>query len=331
LTETGRRPTVRDVAREGGVSVATVSRAFSGSSDVSAETRRRIVEIADRMGYRHNRMAVDFRRGSTRTIIALVSDITNPFFSEFFKGIEEEARASDYIVLLGDTAGDPESERLYVDMLATGRGDGIILNTAHFPESLRGDVGPVVSCNPVDGLEVGLATVDFALGGRLAAEHLLELGHRRIVQVAGRLDERAVQERYRGFRDALAAVGVETATSDVLQGTLGVPHGLDAAEWIARRIERPSAVFVHNDETALGVLHGLSQLGLRVPEDVSVIGYDDMQFSIATSPALTTIRLPRREWGRLACRTLLAKLQGTSETPPLMVPQLVVRKSTAPI
>lgn len=328
-----RRPTVRDVARAARVSVATVSRAFAKPDEVSVETRHRVVEVARRMGYRFNRLAVDFRRGSTRTVIVLVTDITNSFFSEFFKGIEEEARSRDFISLMGDTSGDPRSEDIYVGMLASGRGDGLILNTSHFPSSLVAEItGPVVSCNPVAERTVPTLTIDFAAGGRLAAEHLIGLGHSRIAQVCGPLEAVAITARRDGFNATLANAGIATDSALTLMGSLGIGYGMEAAERLMAASSRPTAIFAHNDETALGIVHALSKLGVRVPRDVSVIGYDDLSFSVAMSPALTTIRLPRREWGRAACRALLDIIEGhpTPATMPIIVPQLIVRESTAP-
>lgn len=335
-----RRPTIRDVAQRAGVSTATVSRTFANDGTVTEETRRRVQAAAKAMNYRHNRMAVDFRRGTTRAVIALVSDISNPFFAEFFKGIEQEARERGYITLMGDIAGDkeagdiagdPGAEESYADLLSSGRGDGVILNTAHFPAGLVDHLARVVTCNPVPDKEVATVTVDFALGGQLAAEHLLALGHRRVAQVTGRLEESAVKGRFLGFGRAFENIPGASAPA-VFVGDLGIAHGFAAAGWLQAMVDRPTAVFVHNDTTALGLLHGLAQHGISVPGDISLVGYDDLPFAIATSPSLTTVRLPRREWGAAACRYLIDRLEGKSPESvfPLM-PELVVRNSTRPI
>lgn len=333
------RPTIRDVAEKAGVSTATVSRTFANDGTVTEKTRRRVQAAADALSYRYNRMAVDFRRGTTRTVIALVSEITNPFFAEFFKGIEQEARERGYITLVGDIAGDEEMDgragkpggaENYVDLLSSGRGDGIVLNGL-FPEGLADHLDRTVTCNPVPGRKVATVTCDFALGGQMAAEHLIGLGHRRVAQIAGPLDEGAFKSRFSGFNRAFEKAfgkGADAAFS----GNLGIPHGLDAADWLHAMTERPTAAFVHNDTTALGLLHGLAQHGISVPGDISVVGYDDLPFAMATSPSLTTVRLPRREWGRAACRHLIDRLEGKSPAAvaPLL-PELIVRNSTRAI
>jgi LacI family repressor for deo operon, udp, cdd, tsx, nupC, and nupG len=295
-----------------------------------------VLEAAEVIGYRFNVMAVDFRRGSARSIIVLVSDIKNPFFSEFFKGIEEHARSENYITLIGDTSGEARIEEGYVQMLASGKGDGLILNTSHYPASLNGrqtGLGPIVTCNVTDGANVATVTIDFAEGGRLAAEHLMGLGHTRIAEVCGPPDETAIAARHEGFRDALAKADIVPDEDLTMTGSLSIDYGIEAAGRLMEAKTRPTAVFVHNDETALGVVHALSKLKIRVPEDISVVGYDDMPFSVALSPALTTIRLPRLDWGRAACRRLIDTIEGRTSSFAVekIIPELVIRDSTGPI
>ncbi|TCR98803.1 LacI family DNA-binding transcriptional regulator [Rhizobium sp. BK418] len=328
-----RRPTLRDVARIANVSVATVSRTFAKPGEVTPQTRDRILAIARDVGYQFNQLAVDFRRGSTRTIVVLVSDISNAFFADFFKGIEEEARSKDYIVLMGDTGGGTWTETTYFDMIRKGRADGLILNVGYF-QSIEPAIGMrMISCNPFPNADLPTVTIDFAEGGRLAAECLLARGHRRIAQLCGPLRSSGILQRHKGFNDALVAAGVLLDDNLVLSEDLTMEFGMRAAEAIALMRPRPTAVFAHNDEVALGVLHGLGRLGVRVPKDISVVGFDDMQYSKAVTPALTTIRLPRRGWGQAACRALLDMIE-RNEVKPVMVtitPELVERDSVADI
>lgn len=333
-----KRPTVKEVAREAGVSIATVSRAMSKPDDVKPKTRDAVFDAMKRIGYRANQAAAELRRGSSKTLLVLVSDITNAFFASFFKGIEEEAREHDYVVLIGDTSEDTETERVYTDMLLMNQAGGMILNNLRIPEDLlpsdkEGAYSgpPLVSCGGHRELELPTVRIGDEQGGRLAAEHLLGLGHTNIVQVCGSLNIPPFERRYLGFRDALLKAGVDPQDERRIFGELSIGFGQSAAKSLVASGNLPTAVFVHNDETATGLLHGLSQAGLRVPEDISVIGYDDMPYSAVFNPGLSSIRLPRREWGKLAARKLIAVLehQPGAKDAHIIEPTLIVRDSTA--
>ncbi len=334
---TSKRPTVKDVAREAGVSIATVSRAMSRPEDVREKTRDHVFEVMKRLGYRANQAAGDLRRGRSKTLLVLVSEITNAFFAEFFKGIEEEARAHGYVLLIGDTSEDAESERAFSDMLLMNKAGGLILNTNGFLEDLLpSDANgiysgpPVVSCGGHKEIDLPTVRTDDVLGGRLAAGHLIELGHRDIVQVCGPLQTNGFERRYHGFSQTLKNAGIPLQSDRELFGHLSVDYGLDAADRLLASGDLPTAVFVHNDETATGLLHGLVSAGVRVPEDISVIGYDDMPYAAIFNPGLSSVRLPRREWGRLACRKLVSLLNAEegAEQPVIIAPELIPRAST---
>ena len=333
-----KRPTVKDVAREAGVSIATVSRAMSRPNDVKSKTREQVFDAMARIGYRANQAAAELRRGSSNTLLVLVSDITNAFFASFFKGIEEEARANGYVILMGDTAEDTETERAYADMLLMNQAGGMILNTLSIPEDLlpSDDYGvysgpPLVSCGGHRELELPTVRMADELGGRLAAEHLIALGHSNIVQICGSLNTPVFERRYLGFRDALQKAHLDPQDERRIFGELSIEFGQQAARTLISSGDLPTAVFVHNDETATGLLHGFARAGIRVPEDVSVMGYDDMPYSAVFNPGISTIRLPRREWGRLAARKLIAVLQDEEGAwdPLIIEPELVVRDSTS--
>lgn len=333
-----KRPTVKDVAREAGVSIATVSRAMSRPDDVKTATRDHVFEVMKRLGYRANQAAGDLRRGRSKTLLVLVSDITNAFFAEFFKGIEEEARAHGYVLLIGDTSEDADSERAFSDMLLMNQAGGLIMNTNGFLEDLLPSdpngvyLGPpAVSCGGHKEIDLPTVRTDDVLGGRLAAGHLIELGHRDIAQVCGPLQTNGFQRRHHGFSQSLKNAGIPLRKDREIFGDLSVDYGLESARTLLDADELPTAVFVHNDETATGLLHGLVSAGVRVPEDVSVIGYDDMPYAAIFNPGLSSVRLPRRAWGRLACRKLVAILNGEegSDEPVVIPPELIPRASTA--
>ncbi|QFT30586.1 LacI family DNA-binding transcriptional regulator [Roseibium porphyridii] len=333
-----KRPTSRDVARQAGVSVATVSRTITRPEDVNEETREHVLSVMRQMGYRANRAAADLRRGSSKTLLVLVSDITNAFFSEFFKGIEEEARQHGYVVLIGDTSEVASNERVYSNMLLMNQAGGLILNTYDFPADLMPTNGdgsykgpPLVSCAGHKDVDVPSVRTDDALGGRLAAEHLIELGHKDIIQICGPLQVHGFERRYFGFRQALKQAGIDIQEERARVGLLSVQFGIDAAHRLVDEGSLPTAVFVHNDETATGFLHGLANRGIRVPDDISVVGYDDMPYAAVFNPGLTTVHLPRRRWGQLACQKLISVLENdkNASQPVIIPPTLVPRASTA--
>jgi LacI family repressor for deo operon, udp, cdd, tsx, nupC, and nupG len=320
------------------VSNATVSRVMSRPADVKAETRDHIISVMKRLGYRANHAASELRRGHSKTLLVLVSDITNAFFADFFKGVEEEARANGYVLLIGDTSEDAESERAFSDMLFMNQAGGLIMNTdGFFEDLLPSDANgaysgpPVVSCGGHKEIDLPTVRTDDVLGGRLAAGHLIELGHRDIVQVCGPLQVNNFERRFRGFTQTLKNAGIGLQPDRDFSGALSVEFGLDVAEKLIASEQLPTAVFVHNDETATGLLHGLVRAGIRVPEDISVMGYDDMPYAAIFNPGLSSIRLPRREWGRMACKKLISILhneEGTGQ-PVIIAPELIARASTA--
>jgi len=328
---------LHDVARSAGVSIATVSRALSQPDTVRKETRDRVLQVIQETGYRTNQVAVQLRTGTSRSLMVLVSDITNAFYAEFFKGIEDYARSRGYIILIGDTSEDPSSEQDYFDLLSSKKADGLLWNVDATPQVLATDSRtlpgtPLVLCNANDRIDAPTVRIDNDLGGRLAAEHLIGLGHRRVAQVCGPIAHDSIARRYAGFTSELAKSGCSVPDDLTFAGKLGIELGRDAAEQIARHPDPPTAVFAHNDVTAIGLLHTLLNRGLRVPDDISLVGYDDMPYAPAMTPDLTTVRLPRRRWGAAACKMLIDVIErnDVGQTEIIIAPELKVRGSSAP-
>ena len=329
---------MNDVARVAGVSNATVSRVMSRPGSVKAETRDRVIGVMKRLGYRANQAAAELRRGRSMTLLVLVPEITNAFYAEFFKGIEEEARLHGYVLLIGDTSEDADAERAFSDMLLRNQADGLILNTNGLLEGLLPSDAdgahfgpPVVSCGGHKGIELPTVRTDDVLGGRLAAQHLVDLGHRDLIQVCGPLHMNGFEHRFRGFNEMLTGAGIPCRGDRDIGGALSVDFGLEAAAKLIEAGDLPTAVFVHNDETATGFMHGLARAGIRVPEDISVIGFDDMPYAAVFNPGLSSVRLPRREWGRLACKRLISILDKEPDAGEAVIipPKLIARASTA--
>lgn len=339
MEEQSRRPTIKDVARHAGLSVASVSRALASPDAVRPRTRELIFDAVQKTGYRVNQTAAELRTGRSKTLLVLVSEITNAFFSEFFKGIEEEARASGYVLLIGDTSEAAENERAFSEMLLRNQIAGLILNTFGFLDDLLPkEAGqtysgpPLVSCSGHRRISVPVVRIDDERGGELVAEHLIGLGHTEMIQVAGQQSVKPFERRGRGFENAIRKAGIRARDGIRIEGQLSTKFGLNAARTILDMPRSPTAVFAHSDETAIGLLHGLTSGGLRVPEDVSVVGYDDMPYTAVFNPGLTTVRLRRREWGRRACRKLIAILHGSagSEETEIIQPELIPRASSGP-
>ena len=334
---TPRKPvaaTLRDVARELGISAATVSRALSRPELLSATTRERVLQVVERLGYRPNLLARGLRRGHTRALLLVVPTLS-PFFLEIFAGAEEAARAADFAVLLGNSASDPEREEACFDQVATGGADGIILLTGVVPSVYAQGKRPlpplVAVLERVRGQQVPVIRTDHRTGALEATEHLLALGHRRIAHIAGTSRAWSTEHRLDGYRKALQAAGVSAADSLVFRGDFSMESGAAGIEHLLRITDPPTAVLCGNDEMAFGAVRTLHKLGLAVPGDMSIVGFDDQNMAAFYNPPLTTVHIPRHELGRRAARELMDQLEGRAAAHEILLPtKLMVRESTAP-
>ncbi len=333
------RPKIKDIAERAGVSVATVSRALSGSSLVTDETRKRIHELARELNYRPNVSARNLRTRRSMSVLLVVRDVGNPFYLEILKGVEATARAAGYAVLMGNTENDPDREVEYFNMLRDGHADGMILMTGKLPEPQPGESAAVSHLPIVVALEMietaGFphVQIDNSAAARSAVEHLIALGHRRIAHVAGPLPEVMAMHRRDGYRAAMAAAGLPIPEGFEVRGDYLLESGEACATALFDLAEPPSAIFVANDEMAYGAIHALRRLGLDVPGDVSVVGFDDLYLSKAFYPPLTTVSQPRADIGRTAMSLLLDILSGddVAAAPAVVLPTaLNIRGSTAP-
>ena len=332
----GRTVTIADVAQRSGVSTATVSRVLSGAAPARAATRERVLAAAKELEYRPSGIARALKRSETRTIGLLVTDIGNPFFPEIVRAVEDEAHRRGYGVLLCNAADDPERELAYLDVLLERRVDGLIVasarTTRRHADRLARVPMPVVLVNS-DAPAGALPGISVAHrnGARLAAEHLLALGHRRLAHVtAPRTHAAAARPRLAGVTDALRAAGIDPATLLVVGGDEHVEGGMRATELLLARRPMPTAIVCYNDLTAVGALRAIRAAGLRVPDDVSVVGFDDVELSAWTDPPLTTVRQPTDALGRWAVEQLTSASPSSERGERVVLePTLVVRASTA--
>ncbi|RUT34827.1 LacI family transcriptional regulator [Arsenicitalea aurantiaca] len=326
-------PTIRSVAELAGVSTATVSRALTHPEKLRPDTRRRVLEAVERLGFVPNRQAVDFRRQATKTVILLVRDITNPFYLDIYKGVEEFAFEAGYKVLMGDARYDDARIAHYVDMVRNKQADGLIVMTGWIPEALRQSLPPIViALQMIADLDLPMVHIDNAAAARLAVEHLIGLGHTRIVNLTGPMHEMIDLERNRGYREALEAAGLPFDPALEIAGNFRLASGQAAMRDLLASGIPFSAIFSNSDEMAVGAITELHASGRRVPEDVSVVGFDDTVFASAVDPGLTTIRQPQHEIGRSAMRMLIGILEDRPAAPGrIELPvELMVRGTTAP-
>ena len=330
--------TIEDVARIAEVSIATVSRAIHTPDKVAKTTRQRVNQAIAITGYTTNAMARSLRMGRSNMILILAPDIGDPNFSSTLIGMENEARAHGYGVLIGHTQNDPERGLEYLKFLSSGQATGLVLFTGHEPfgHQVVGQRLPpsVAVFEPVFGSKISYVGVDDLAGARKAAEHLLSAGHRSIAFIGDSKTRLGHQRRRQGFDKALHAARIPPQQRFVLEGDGTIESGRLAVEQLFMRDTLPTAFMCVNDATAVGVLSGLTARGYDLPHDFSVIGFDDVPQATYVNPALTTIRQPRTAIGRQAMSLLIKSLgDRTMERQEiLLMPDLIVRGSvTGPV
>jgi DNA-binding LacI/PurR family transcriptional regulator len=324
---------IKDIAKAANVSYSTVSRALSDSPRVKPETKQRIQRIAAEMGYLPSAVARSLVTRRTNTIGVVVTTITDLFFAEVIHAIEETALKYEYNVILANSGGEPEHESEVIRALREKRVDGIILIAASSKgEDLRKEKAidiPVVIINNIQREHFGYSIgVDNIAGGREATQHLLALGHRRIALVAGPITEWDNVERQSGYEQALRAYGLPIDPELIVEGDNRPQGGMAAMQQLLALPVCPTAIFCHNDATALGVMRAAHAAGLRIPQDVSVVGFDDIDLAPFFEPPLTTIAQPKREMGEIAVQMTLDLLAGQQVKDCMLPGRLIVREST---
>jgi LacI family transcriptional regulator len=334
-----QRVTVRDVAARAGVSVSTVSRYLNGSLRVRPSVAERIDGAVAALGYRPHPLARRLATHSARTIGLLVPGITNPFFARLAEELETSAYDhGGYSVLLCDTKSLASREREYTELLSHGLVDGLVycgMNPANeaLARAIERGLPVVLVDEDVEGLPpVPRVFVENAEGVRRATGYLVSLGHRRIAYVGGPEELMTARERLRGYREALEAASIAFDPALTRTGPYTDAFGFAAMSDLWRAGEGPTAVLAANDYQAAGVMRAARALGVRVPEELSVVGFDDMPLSRYLTPALTTVHQPVEEMARQALDALLGGIQGRSDAVMnrVLPVELVVRESAAP-
>lgn len=327
--------TIQDVARAAGVSTATVSRVLSTPDVVAEATQAKVMAAVAELGYAPNVAAQSLRTTRTQKILVTVPDISNPFFSQVIRGVEEAATAAGYSVLLGDTRHEVEREEQYAQMLRRKEADGLIFLGHRLPDTLTemvaamGHRTPIVNgCEYSPALRVSSAHIDNERAAAEAMAHLYGLGHSRIGVITGPLASPISRDRLAGAADAAARHGhpVTAATGD-----FSIESGLAQALALLEASPRPTAIFCFSDEMAMGALEAFRRLGLNCPRDISLVGFDDIRYAPHLDPPLTTVSQPMDRIGHEVVRLLLDVLSGQADqVRHVTLPhRLILRGSTA--
>lgn len=347
MEKRSRRTTITDIAREAGVSVATVSRVLNNTDyPVKESLRRTILEVAKGLDYQPNIFSQVLKGGVNRVIGIIVPTITNPFYAQLVSDVEEHCVAAGYAPIICSSHNSADLEKKQLEMLLRQQVGGILLSTINndkaFVKSLKSGPAPCVLFDqPVEGYRGDSVVFDFKEGGVMAAGHLLERGHRRIAFASRGIDRtsrRLIHEGYceemrkNGIRpDPALTATISDADSDDVSGHGDYQCGRLLAEKLMRLVPLPEAVVASNDIIAIGMMHTMAERGLSVPDDISIIGFDDIAFAEMAAPALTTIRQSTAKTAEMAIEILFSRLDNPGGKPAsrALAPELVERRSVA--
>ncbi len=307
--------TIKKVCQLAGVSTATVSRALKNPDMVNVKTRERIFKAIAEAGYRPNVLASSVKTGRSNSLVVLVPNLSNPFFLKIIQGIEQAAQENGYSVLLGDTQGEPEREHEYAGMVLSNRADGLIHLDHSFPFSkndqrLAENVAMVSVCERiVADKKYPVVELDNYSACRALANHLVSYGHQKFGVIGGQKASQIYRDRLGGIKSVLSEEGIELDDSLIVGGEYSIEAGEAGAKELLAHANRPTAIFCFNDDIAIGAIHEIKKHGLRVPDDISVVGFDNIKVSGYVDPPLTTIDQPAYDMGRKAVEVVLQQIK----------------------
>ncbi|HEY8362023.1 MAG TPA: LacI family DNA-binding transcriptional regulator [Tissierellaceae bacterium] len=330
--------TIKDIAKLANVSIATVSRVINNKpGGVSEETRKRILELVKELGYQPNAIARSLVTKKTKTIGLIIPDISNPFFPDIARGVEDGAYMYGYNVFLCNTDDNLAKESEYINALKEKYVDGIIFTSSSIPKHehmvalIKSGIPVVIIDRRIDFEDVYGVFVDNYEGGYIATKYLIDLGHRRIACIAGPLHTTTAKDRLEGYKKALMESGISIEEELIFEGDYKINSGIVGAEKVLQH--KITAIFACNDLMAYGAYKTIKSLGYKIPDDVSVIGFDDIQLSQILEPQLTTIKQPAYDMGLTAASMLIKLVEGQKLNKRVInfKPRLIIRRSTKSI
>lgn len=336
-----QKTTIEDVARLAGVSKATVSSVINNRPHIAPETRERVLEVIHKLQYRPNRIARSLSAQKTHSLGLVVKQIDNPYFAQIMRGVYDEASLHGYIVLLGSSELSPEKEKHSIDALLQQWVDGLVISPLQGEGADLSYLGMILQTGPplvflerIPNFQANTVDIQNARAAEEAVSYLISLGHQRIVYFAGPSYSIHNRERLEGFRKAMADHGLPVPPNAVWPAGVYIEDGYRAGKEVFSQAECPfTAAFCFNDLVAIGVMNAIFEQGLSVPEDVSIIGFDNIAFCDSARVPLTSVRVPTYEMGREAAKLLFRQIQeGETKNPELVIltAELVHRKSCAP-
>ncbi len=331
--------TVKKVCELAGVSTATISRALKNPELVKEKTRKKILKAIEETGYRPNMLASSIKTGKSNTLLVLVPNLSNSFFLKIIQGIEQTAQEAGYSVLLGDTQGKQEIENKYASMALSNRADGIIQLDHTFPFShsdaeLAERIPMISVCERITGDKVyPVIELDNYNACRTLAQHLLDLGHRDFGIIAGQIDSQIFRDRLSGFKSVLIENHISFDNNNLIAGQYSIEFGREGVRKLLNNPQKPTAIFCFNDDIALGAIHEIKQHGLKVPDDISIVGFDNTKVSAYIDPPLTTVDQPTHDMGRKAVEVILTLInkQSTIRDREIFPFHFIQRKSSGPV
>lgn len=332
--------TIKDIAKRAGVSVTTVSRALNDYKDIRPETRERILRIAEELNYRPNAVARSLVMKKSQTIGLIISELTrsrtgHDLTFNIICGVNDRATEAGYDLVLSTTDPSRQEQVPYMELCRRRQLDGVILmgmrtDDPYLKEVVESSVPCVLIDVPLVGDKCGHVTLDNERGARMAVEHLIAEGHREIGMINGHAQAFVSLERLNGYRNALKEAGIEYRPEKVYFGDFEEASGREGIRHLLSRFPEMTAVFCASDTMAIGAIRELKDLGRRVPEDISVMGFDDIELASFVTPALSTVSQPVYEFGRKAVDLLIRMFDGEIGTAEVLEPKLEIRESTAP-
>jgi LacI family transcriptional regulator len=329
-----KKTTIREVAERAGVSVSTVSRFLNNRPDINAETKERIQKAIDELKYVPSSIARGMVLNKTNTIGLILPDITNPYFSSIARGIQHTADQYGYSVILCDTESNPGKELNSIKLLRSKRVSGMIAALSGDCKDellhLKSENFPFVQIDRnIPGVEVPTVTADNLLSAKTAVNYLIEAGHREIAHLAGDLSTKTARNRFQGFEEAMKESGLSINREWVLECEFSIASGIEKMSCILEGNQIPTAVFCGNDLIATGAYQVIKTAGLKIPEDISIVGHDDIELASIITPALTTMALDKYSMGQLAVEALIREIEDgvTTNNEIILGTSLIIRES----